>query len=74
LAKRRWGTGYYGRRNTGWRELYDGFVPDARLRKQIWRGLRRWWKCELVNLGLMSRRRATLPASQPPATVPTEAW
>jgi len=74
LAKRRWGTGYYGRRNTGWRELYDGFVPDLRLRKQIWRGLRRWWKCELVNLGLLLRRRATLHASQPSATVPTEAW
>src|SRR5467141_3001812 len=74
LARRRWATGYYGRRNSGWRELYDGFVPDTRLRKQIWKGLRRWWKCELVNLGLMWRRRATLPASQPPATVPTEAW
>jgi len=74
LAKRRWATGNYGRRNTGWCDLYDGFVPDARLRKQIWLGLRRWWKCELVNLGLMLRRRATLQASQPSATVPTEAW
>src|SRR5437773_3779459 len=74
LAKRRWATGYYGRRNAGWRELFDGFVPDFRLRKQIWHGLRRWWKCELINLGLMLRRRATAPASQPSATVPTEAW
>jgi flavin-dependent dehydrogenase len=56
MANRRWTTGYYGRRNTGWRELYDGFVPDTRLRKQISRGLRRWCKCELVNLALMLRR------------------
>ena len=57
LANRRWATGYYGKRNASWRELYDGFVPDARVRKQFSRGLRRWWKCELVNLALMLRRR-----------------
>ncbi len=73
LAKRRWATGYYGKRNAGWCELYDGFVPDMRLRKQIWRGLRRWWKCELINLGLMLRGRITVPASQV-STAPTEAW
>src|SRR5262249_51606043 len=56
LANRRWATGYYGQKNTGWRELYDGFVPDTRLRQQIFRGLRRWCKCELVNLALMLRR------------------
>jgi len=56
LANRRWVTGYYGKRNAGWRELYDGFVPDIRLRKQIFRGLRRWCKCELINLVLMLRR------------------
>jgi hypothetical protein len=55
LANRRWVTGYYGKRNAGWRELYDGFVPDLRLRKQILRGLRRWCKCELINLVLMLR-------------------
>ena len=58
LANRRWVTGYYGKRNAGWRELYDGFVPDIRLRKQISRGLRRWLKCELINLALMLRRPA----------------
>jgi flavin-dependent dehydrogenase len=56
IANRRWATGYYGRRNAGWRELYDGFVPDARLRKQFSRGLRRWLKCEIVNVALMLRR------------------
>lgn len=65
LAKRRWVTGYYGKRNAGWRDLYDGFVPDTRIRKQIWRGLCRWWKCELINLGLMLRRRTSQYADQP---------
>jgi len=74
LANRRWATGYYGRRNAGWRELYDGFVPDSRIRKQIRRGLLRWWKCELINLGLMLRGRVATPAKQASATVPTEAW
>ena len=73
LAKRRWATGYYGKRNAGWRELYDGFVPNTRLRQHIWRGLRRWWKCELINLGLMLHGRAEVPATQPSATVQTEA-
>jgi flavin-dependent dehydrogenase len=72
LAERRWATGYYGRRNAGWRELYDGFVPDARLRKQICHGLRRWWKCELINLRLMLAARAAVPASEASATARTE--
>jgi hypothetical protein len=71
LAKRRWETGYYGRWNAGWR-VYDGFVPDARLRKQIWHGLRRWWKCELINLRLMLTARAAVPASEASATARTE--
>jgi len=65
LANRRCATGYYGKRNAGWRELYDGFVPDARIHKQIRRGLLRWWKCELINLALMLRRRAVSSAGQP---------
>ncbi len=72
LAKRRWATGYYGRRNSGWRELYDGFVPDARVWKQIWRGLRRWWKCELINLTLMFSARAVVSVTQPSPTAATE--
>src|SRR6266850_2842822 len=74
LANRRWATGYYGKRNAGWRELYDGFVPDIRIRKQLRRGLLRWWKCELINLGLMLRRRAAVSAKQTSATIPTQAW
>src|SRR5215471_12061563 len=70
LANRRWMTGYYGQRNAGWRELYDGFVPDRRLAKQISRGLRRWLKCELINLALMFRRPATAVAGVGLSTVP----
>ena len=53
LAKRRIATGYYGSRNSGWRELYDGFVPDARVGKLIRKGLRRWLGAEVTNLRLM---------------------
>ena len=73
LANRRWATGYYGKRNTGWSELYDGFSPDIRIHKQIRRGLLRWWKCELINLALMLRGRAAMAAKPAPVTVPTEA-
>jgi flavin-dependent dehydrogenase len=67
LAKRRWASGYYGKRNAGWHDLYDGFVPDIRVRKQIWRGLRRWWKCELINFGLMLRRKTPQLVHRPSA-------
>jgi flavin-dependent dehydrogenase len=68
LAKRRKATGYFGSRNAGWRELYDGFVPDARVRKLIQKGLFRWWRAELTNLRLMFRK----PVAQPAApSVPT---
>jgi hypothetical protein len=72
LANRRWAIGCYGRRNAGWRELYDGFVPDRRLWKLIWKGLRRWLKCEIINLRLMLVSRASAPAGQPSATGPAE--
>ncbi len=53
LAKRRLAKGCYGRRNAGWRELYDGFVPDGRVRKLIRKGLFHWWRAELTNLRLI---------------------
>jgi flavin-dependent dehydrogenase len=53
LAQRRLATGCYGKRNAGWRELYDGFVPDGRVRKLIRKGLFRWWRAELTNLRLI---------------------
>jgi hypothetical protein len=53
LAKRRLAKGCYGRRNSGWRELYDGFVPDRRVGKLIRKGLFHWWRAELTNLQLI---------------------
>src|ERR1700682_2277356 len=73
LAKRRWAKGCYGRRNAGWRELYDGFVPDARIRKQIWHGLRRWWKCGPINLGLVFVSTTPEPVTRSSAATPAEA-
>ena len=58
LAKRRLATGSYGRRNAGWRELYDGFVPDRRVGKLIRKGLFHWWRAELTNLRLVFTRSA----------------
>jgi len=61
LAKRRCASGCYGRRNSGWRDLYDGFVPDARIWNLFGKGLFRWWRCELANikLGFVSPGSAT---------------
>ena len=53
LAKRRLVKGAYGRNNAGWRELYDGFVPDRRVGKLIRKGLFHWWRAELTNLRLI---------------------
>ena len=71
LAKNRAAAGRLGEVNSGWRELYDGFVPDFRLRKQIAQGLRRWWSAEWKNLAMSSRRAHSAPA--PCAVIPSEA-
>ncbi|MDQ2867745.1 MAG: NAD(P)/FAD-dependent oxidoreductase [Verrucomicrobiota bacterium] len=57
IAQRRAAAGTLGQMNAHRRELYDGFVPDFRLRKQIAQGLLRWWKAELTNF-LMSNDKA----------------
>jgi flavin-dependent dehydrogenase len=66
LAKRRQKTGYLGRNNGGWRELYDGFVPDRRVAALLRRGLARWLRAELINLRLMLS--TPKPSSATPAT------
>jgi len=73
LAKRRLATGYFARRNVGWRELYDGFVPDFRVTKLLRKGLLRWWKAELTNLRLIFASPATTPAKRSEAGTPVEA-
>jgi flavin-dependent dehydrogenase len=66
IAMRRAAAGQLGQINHGWRELYDGFVPDFRLRKQFTQGLIRWWKAELRNFFRRAR-----PIASPSATVGT---
>ncbi|MFL6539072.1 MAG: NAD(P)/FAD-dependent oxidoreductase [Chthoniobacterales bacterium] len=72
LAKRRIATGCFGARNSGWRELYDGFVPDRRVWKLIRRGLVRWWKAELTNLRLIFAGNSA-PVNASPRTTSTAA-
>jgi hypothetical protein len=73
LGKRRLATGHFGKHNAGWRELYDGFVPDFRVTKLLRKGLLRWWKAELTNLRLMFASPATMAAKQSSAVAPAEA-
>ena len=60
LAKNRIAHGATGAHNAGWRELYDGFVPDIRLHRLIRKGLLRWWKAELLNLRFLFAARPQL--------------
>lgn len=69
LAERRMAAGVYGQRNAGWRELYDGFVPDFRVRKLIQKGLFRWWKAELTDLRLHVVRKRRSPSEVKPEQV-----
>jgi flavin-dependent dehydrogenase len=65
LARNRIAHGVAGAHNSGWRELYDGFVPDIRLHKLIRKGLFRWWKAELLNVRFLfapRKQRFPLPA------------
>ena len=73
LAKRRLVTGRFARHNSGWRELYDGFVPDFRVTKLLRKGLLRWWKAELTNLRLMFTSAAARRAKGSSAVTPAQA-
>lgn len=73
LAKRRIATGYFAKHNAGWRELYDGFVPDFRVTKLLRKGLLRWWKAELTNLRLMFTSPVRTPAKKTSAAGIVEA-
>jgi len=55
IARKRRAAGCYGRRNTGWRELGDGFVPDVRTLRSFFRGFKRWIGAELHALTLRPR-------------------
>ncbi len=71
LANRRWLAGYFGRRNSGWSEYFPGFVPELRVCKQFAKGLRRWWKCELINLWLMLKPRRQISMHSAAETHPS---
>ncbi len=73
LAKRRLATGHFAKHNAGWRELYDGFVPDFRVTKLLRKGLLRWWKAELTNVRLMFASPTRKPAKESSAVAPVEA-
>ena len=73
MGKRRYATGHFGRHNSGWRELYDGFVPDGRVAKLLRRGLWRWLRAELTNIRLMFAPRKVTSASRAPAPAAVEA-
>jgi flavin-dependent dehydrogenase len=73
LGKRRWASGRYGANNAGWRDLFDGFVPDSRLTKLFAKGLMRWARCELTNLRLILSPRTNPPRMQPSAAASAEA-
>jgi hypothetical protein len=73
LGKRRYATGYLGKHNGGWRELYDGFVPDGRVAKLLRKGLMRWARAELTNLRLMFSPRANVSQTHASATAAAEA-
>jgi flavin-dependent dehydrogenase len=68
LGKRRWLTGYHGKHNSGWRELYEGFTPDLRSRKLVRKGILRWCRAELTNLKLILSARARRSTNHSPAT------
>ena len=73
LGKRRWVTGYFGKHNCGWRELYDGFSPDRRLRKLMQKGVLRWWRAELTNLRLILLANGRMPRGVESAASSAEA-
>ena len=73
LAKRRHATGCFGRHNAGWRDLYDGFIPDKRTLSLLRKGLFRWWKAELTNLRLILAPPDHGAAERGSTTAPVEA-
>lgn len=70
IARKRRSAGCYGRGNTGWRELGDGFVPDPRVLISFWRGFRRWIAAEIHALTLHPQTTSEdSSVSSKPATV-----
>ena len=61
LARRKIAAGVFGARNSHWRVLVGGFLPDASVLRLLMRGLARWLRAEWRNLFLDSTP-APMPA------------
>ncbi len=68
IARKRLAAGCYGRRNSGWRELGDGFVPDPRVLRSFWKGFSRWIGAEIHALTL--RPAVETPGPEKPEAEP----
>ncbi|MEA3189047.1 MAG: hypothetical protein QOD99_2877 [Chthoniobacter sp.] len=64
LARKKIEAGTYGDRNSSWRLLVGGFVPDASLVKLLRQGLFRWWRAEVRAL-FLRRPPQPLPEAKP---------
>jgi len=61
IAIKRRAAGCYGRRNTGWQELYTGVGPKLSILKILWKGFSRWMAAEAHALTLPQRQRGETP-------------
>jgi len=75
IARKRMEHGCYGRKNVGWREMGDGFVPDARSIRPLVRGISRWLAAEWhaywlpkKNAQAVAEQRSPAPAMAPGVT------
>ena len=68
IARLRHETGCYGRKNTGWQELYTELGPGPKLLKTLRIGLTRWLAAEL-HAALVLRRKNPAPAPAPAPSV-----
>jgi flavin-dependent dehydrogenase len=66
LARRKRAAGLYGKRNTGWRMLVGGFIPDASVAKLLLAGIRRWLALEVRALFWPTQ----VAQKEPPAPLP----
>ncbi len=67
LARRKRAAGCYGDRNANWRLLVGGFAPDVSAVRTFFRGLGRWLRAEIRNLGLSVPAPVRAPEREPAA-------
>lgn len=67
IARKRMAAGCYGRRNSGWQELYSGVAPKISIVPILWKGLSRWLAAEVHALTLRPRKVEPTPEPAPVA-------